>query len=34
MYAELLDPGLGGPVGVGEGHVRRWRTIVPRNVRY
>jgi hypothetical protein len=32
-YAELLDPSPGGPVGVGEGHVRRWHAIVPRNVR-
>jgi hypothetical protein len=32
-YAELLDPSLNGPLGVGEGHVRRWRAIVPRNVR-
>jgi hypothetical protein len=33
MYAELLDPSPGGPVGVDEGHVRRRRAIVPRNVR-
>jgi hypothetical protein len=33
MYAELLDPSPGGPVGVSEGHVRRWRMIIPRNVR-
>jgi hypothetical protein len=32
-YAELLDSSPGGPVGVGEGHVRRWRAIVARNVR-
>jgi hypothetical protein len=32
MYAGLLDPSPGGPMGVGEGHVRRWRAIVPRNV--
>jgi hypothetical protein len=32
-YAELLDPSPGGPVGVGKGHVRRRRAIVPRNVR-
>jgi hypothetical protein len=32
-YAELLDPSPGGPVSVGEGHVRRRRVIVPRNVR-
>jgi hypothetical protein len=32
-YAELLDPSPGGPVGVGEGHVQRWRAIVLRNVR-
>jgi hypothetical protein len=31
-YAEPLDPSPGGPVGVGEGHVRRRRTIVSRNV--
>jgi hypothetical protein len=33
MYAELLDPSPGGPVGVDEGHVRHRRAIVPRNVR-
>jgi hypothetical protein len=32
-YAELMDPSPGGPVGVGEGHVRQRRAIVPRNVR-
>jgi hypothetical protein len=32
-YTELLDQSPGGPVGVGEGHVRRRRAIVPRNVR-
>jgi hypothetical protein len=33
MYAELLDPSPGGPVRVGEAHIRRWRAIVQRNVR-
>jgi hypothetical protein len=28
-----MDPSPGGPVGIGKGHVRRWRAIVPRNVR-
>jgi hypothetical protein len=32
-YAELLDPSPGGSVGINEGHMRRWRAIVPRNVR-
>jgi hypothetical protein len=32
-YAELLDSSLGGPVGAGEGHIKHWRAIVPRNVR-
>jgi hypothetical protein len=31
MYTELLDPSPGGPVGVGEGHVRRWRAIEERS---
>jgi hypothetical protein len=33
MYAELLDPSPGWLVGVDEGHVRRRRAIVLRNVR-
>jgi hypothetical protein len=33
MYAELLDPSLGGPVGVDAGQVQCRRVIVPRNVR-
>jgi hypothetical protein len=33
MYAELLDPSPGGLVGVGEGHIWRWRAIVPSNIR-
>jgi hypothetical protein len=32
MYAGLLDSSPCGPVGVSEGHVWRWRAIVPRNV--
>jgi hypothetical protein len=33
MYAELLDPSPGGPVGASEWHVRRRRAINLRNVR-
>jgi hypothetical protein len=33
MYTELPDPSPSGPVGVGEGHARRWRAIVLSNVR-